>query len=173
MNLDLLTKGTPNQKPWLNISCSDLTCNDSSTAVNNVSKKVFRMSTPRGNYLTLPASTFAPCTLVTYGNPNIELSPLNAYTANKAEYLFINISYFIFSPVITATAQTNINVFVNSLFSGIAGRQKITGSGGDYSIQCSGLLRLQKDDVVTINFINEGFDTGSTYNDFVFSGYVI
>lgn len=184
MNLQLLNNGTPSQKLWLNPVCNDLTCNVLTspqivgvniTPTIEPTKKLFKLGTPIGSNLPL-ATTDSPANTIFINNPYIVIGPLvrNGYVADFDQFILITVSYIISSPILAGSGQSNVNILQNAALTSIASRISITSAGVEqYSVCCSGVLKLAAGDQITIDFINNGFGAGWTYQNFSFSGVVL
>lgn len=184
MNLQLLNNGTPSQKLWLNPVCNDLTCNVlTSPQIEGVNitptieptKKLFKLGTPIGSNLPLGTTT-SPADTIFINNPYIVIGPLvrNGYVADFDQFILITVSYIISSPILAGSGQSNVNILQNAALTSIVSRISITSAGVEqYSVCCSGVLKLAAGDQITIDFINNGFGAGWTYQDFSFSGVVL
>jgi hypothetical protein len=190
MNLQLLNSGTPNEKLWLNPVCGNLLCNDVNCKVLNCpeivgvnitpstvpTRKVFKLGTPIGSQLPLPAVTFSPADTIFINNPYITLGPLvrNGYLPDFDQFILITISYTLTSPIVGGSGESNANVYVNNVLTSIQCRLPVTAVGvQQFSVCCSGVVRISAGDYITNDFLNNGFGPGWRYEDFSFSGIVL
>jgi hypothetical protein len=185
MNLQLLNNGSPSEKLWLNPVCNNLICNILSssqivgvniTPVTDPTRKLFKLGTPIGSQLPLPAVTFSPADTIFINNPYITLGPLvrNGYLADFDQFLQVAISYTLTSPIAGGSGESNMNVFINNVLTSIQCRLPVTAVGvQQFSICASGVIRLSAGDYVALEFLNNGFAAGWRYEDFSFSGVVL
>jgi hypothetical protein len=170
MNLDILTDGVPDAKPWLNIVCNTLTANNIITPVVPVPRQVFQLGTQIGSTFPLVTTT-TPCNIDIITNPNTQLVT-NRYIAPSNQYLFVTIQYVL--DAIAGGGQTDINVLVGGIRSQVVSRAQVNSGGvGQISGTCSGILVLNAGSAVSLEFNNAGYGAGWTYRDFYFTGFVV
>lgn len=184
MNLQLLNNGIPQEKLWLNPVCNNLSCNVLTspqilginvTPVNEPTKKLFRVGTPIGSNLPL-VTTDSPANTIFIVNPYLFLGPLvrNGYLPDFDQFLQVTISYIITSPILAGSGQSNVNILKNGVLTSVASRIFITSAGVEqYSVCFTGIIKVAAGDFIAIDFINNGFGAGWTYQDFSFSGIVL
>lgn len=188
MDINILNSGTPDSKNFLNPVCSTINadsirCNelsslvifgDTTTPVLPITNKLFQIGTALGNNLPL-ISTTTPANLVVINNPFISIGT-NTYTASTRQYLQVTVSYTLVPPIAASdiTGISNCTVLVNggisfiscSCYSGVNVADPV-------SLICSGVIRLEPGDVVSVSFVNTGFGPSWRYMAFCFTGVVL
>lgn len=170
MNLELLTDGVPNQKPWLNIVCNRLTANEIVQPVQPISDRYFS-AYQSATRTTNNAPLTNLCNTVTLSNPNFNIVA-NSYTAPSD--LILNVTIGTNVGGVPAGADISTSIFfringVNTTF--------ITGSRltivGSYALCLNGLIKLNAGDVLSYQYNNNTVTAGCTVYDTYFSGFVV
>ena len=110
MNLQSLSSGLP--KPWLDIACNKITCNELVVAVQPSNSQLFQLV--QGVSSPAVGSTTALCDVNQIVNPNVNLVA-NTYTAPVAQFVDVslkgvtslgnNVTNPLISPLVTLTVN--------------------------------------------------------------------
>ena len=170
MDLSILTSGTPETKPWLNIVCNKITANQVIQPPQPISDRYF--SCYQSATINLNgAPVLVPCNTVTLPNPNFNVAT-NVYTAPSEQVLSVNAGCNIGGVPAGADISTSLFFRVNGVntFFLTGARLTIVGS---YSLCLNGMIKLNAGDTLTLQINNSSLTAGCTLFNSYFSAFVV
>ena len=143
MNLQQLQSNLP--KPWLDIQCNKLTCNEIVVPVLPSNVQLFACYQSVARPAT--ASQKILCDTVLIANPNLNIAT-NVYTAPSTQFVQVTLQGVIGLGASGATITSSVTLTVNDLTQPTPTmvQSVAVGSNGLTPITCSGIVRLNAGD---------------------------